>query len=76
MWERDLGYKVVFRYIGTSFEFLRNVITLLHGYEQHKVCDSFLWVRELAPHSGEDSTEPRYLSMDFRRNILDLRKWK
>jgi len=51
-------------------------MTSWHGYKQHKVCDPFVWVRELAPHSGEDNTELDYLGVDFRRNLLDLRKWK
>ena len=43
----------------------------LHEYKQYKACDSFLWVRELAPHSGEDDTEPDYLSVDFRRILYN-----
>jgi hypothetical protein len=43
---------------------------------QHKVCDSFVWVRDLSPHSGQDKTEPDYLSVDFRRKLLGLGKWK
>jgi len=76
MWEGDFGYKVIFRYISALFGFLRNIMTSLHEYEQHEVCNLFLWFRELAPQSGEDNTEPDYLSVDFRRNLLDLRKWK
>jgi len=56
MWEGDFGYKVTFRYISASFGLLRNIMTSLHEYEQHEVCNLFLWFRELAPHSGEDNT--------------------
>jgi hypothetical protein len=60
-------------YLDTLVGGLRKIV---HGYEQHKVCDSFVWVRGLVPHSGQDNTEPGCLSVDFRRKLLGLGKWK